>query len=272
MALAATMVPLAAVAALSTGQRIAQHGFTPDRFWAAVFVAIAAAVAIGYAWALFRGRFAWPAPLRDTNVRLAAGVCLLALFLALPIVNFGALSARDQVARLESGRISPERFDWAALRFDFGLAGRRALRKLAAAGPYKALAGKALQTQDRWALRGPEVASPLTPVLPAKVQVDGGAAVPAGLMETIKDSRRCGGERDSCRLGLLSSEQAVLITGAAEALLFQRGPGGRWSHLGGNVPAALPDPQVLANGTVELRTVTKRQVFVGGQPVGVIFD
>lgn len=273
MALAATMVPLAAVAALSTGQRIAQHGFTPDRLWAAVFVAVAAAVAIGYAWALFRGRFAWPAPLRETNVRLAAGVCLLALFLALPIVSFGALSTRDQVARLESGRISPEKFDWAALRYDFGPPGRSALAELAAAGPYRTLAAKALQAESRWAVRDPEVAAPPAAVLPAKVQVDGDAAVPPDLMAAIADTRRCGSERDRCRLALLGPAQAVLVTGAAEALLFQRRPDGRWGHHGGNAPAAeLRDPRLLANGRIEVRSVTKRQVFIDGKPVGAIFE
>jgi hypothetical protein len=67
--------------------------------------------------------------------------------------------------------------------------------------------------------------------------------------------------------------QAVLITAAAEALLFQRRPDGRWGHLGGNAPAAeLRDPRVLANGTIEVRTVTKRQIFLDGKPVGAILD
>jgi hypothetical protein len=273
MALIATMVPLAAVAAISTGKRIDQHGFTPDRLWAAVFVTIAAAIALGYAWALFRGRFGWPAPLRETNVRLAAGVCLLALFLALPIVSFGALSARDQVARLQSGKTSLESFDWAALRYDFGPAGRRALERLSAAGPHKALAAEALQAESRWAMREPEVAAPPAPTSPPKVQVDGGATVPPDLMAAIADARRCPSERDRCRLALLGQAQAVLVTQAAEAMLFQRRPDGRWGHLGGSAPPAeLRDPRVLANGTIEVRSVTKRQVFVGGKPVGAIFD
>jgi hypothetical protein len=277
MALAATMVPLAAVAALSTGQRIAQHGFTPDRLWAAVVVAIAAAVAIGYAWALFRGRFAWPAPLRDTNVRLAAGVCLLALFLALPIVNFGALSARDQVARLKSGRISADKFDWAALRYDFGPAGRRALNRLAASGPYKLFAAKALQARDRWALREPEAAAP---PLPPRVRVDSGAAVQSALMAAVADSRRCGSERDRCRLVPIGPQQAVLVSVPCEtcppvAMLFHRRPDERWGLIGGGDAAPATDaidPTLLASGKIELREVTKRQVFIAGKPTGAIFD
>ncbi|HET9638791.1 MAG TPA: DUF4153 domain-containing protein [Allosphingosinicella sp.] len=129
-ALAAVVLPLAIVAAVSTGKRIAQHGFTPDRLWAAVFVAITVAGAAAYLFAVIRGRAGWPARLRTLNVRIAVGICLVALFLAMPIVSFGAISTRDQLARLQSGRIAADKFDWAALRFDFGPSGRRALERL----------------------------------------------------------------------------------------------------------------------------------------------
>ncbi|HEU0135175.1 MAG TPA: DUF4153 domain-containing protein, partial [Allosphingosinicella sp.] len=86
MALAAVTVPLAAVAAVSTGKRIGQYGFTPDRLWAAALVLAAAAVALAYLLALVRGRGDWPSALRRSNVRLALGLGALALFLALPIV------------------------------------------------------------------------------------------------------------------------------------------------------------------------------------------
>ena len=50
-----------------------------------------------------------------------------------PLVDFGAISTRDQLARLERGRVGPDQFDWAALAFDFGPSGRAALTRLAAA-------------------------------------------------------------------------------------------------------------------------------------------
>ncbi|MCR6679146.1 DUF4153 domain-containing protein, partial [Escherichia marmotae] len=78
------MLPLAIVAAISIGKRIGQYGFTPDRLWATVIVAVAVAAAALYLIALIRGRFAWAAYVRRYNVALAAGICLLALFLALP--------------------------------------------------------------------------------------------------------------------------------------------------------------------------------------------
>ena len=276
VALIATMVPLAGVAAISTAKRIGQHGFTPDRLWAAVFVGIAAAVAIGYALALLRGRQAWPERLRAANVRLMAGICLLALFLALPILNFGALSARDQVARLESKRVAPNQFDWRALRFDFGPEGREALRRLAATGPYKQYADQALAADERWDVPEPE----LPPARPIQVRVDGGGAVPPDLLGAITASRRCNGPADFCRLVPLGPSQAVLLTGACEScppfpLVLERRPDGRWRQIDGGGEQVVPEgfnQRMMESGRVELRTVAKRQVFLDGEPVGHIFD
>ncbi|HEX8450035.1 MAG TPA: DUF4153 domain-containing protein, partial [Allosphingosinicella sp.] len=92
VALALVMSPLALVAAVSTGKRIGQYGLTPDRIWACVFVLAAAAFASAYLYALARRRSGWPEALRRANVQVASGLCLLALFLALPILDFGAIS------------------------------------------------------------------------------------------------------------------------------------------------------------------------------------
>ena len=154
MALGAVMAPLAIVAALSTWLRIDQHGFTPERLWALVFVLVVLAVSLAYLWALVRGRLEWGRQVRPANVRLALGICAVALLLATPLIDFGAISTRDQVARLRSGRIAPDKFDWAALRFDFGPSGVRALRSLQRQGPPKLrqLAAQALRSKDRWTL------------------------------------------------------------------------------------------------------------------------
>ena len=133
MVLALTVLPLTVFAAVSMGTRIAQHGLSPERIWG--LVAIAAACAYGFAWlvAIVRGwkGGAWHARLRQANLHLAVLVCALALILALPIFDFGAVSTRNQLSRLESGRVTPAQFDYAALRWDFGPAGKRALAQLA---------------------------------------------------------------------------------------------------------------------------------------------
>ena len=74
-ALAAVMLPLAGIAALSMWLRVDQHGFTPERLWGLVFVAVVLLVAATYLWALIAGRRAWSERLRPANVRLAAAVC-----------------------------------------------------------------------------------------------------------------------------------------------------------------------------------------------------
>src|SRR3546814_14415637 len=80
---------------------------------------------------------------------------LLAAFLALPVLDFGAISTRDQLARLESGAVKTEKFDWAALAFDFGPSGRKALAELARSprADRANLAKWALAAKNRWDLR-----------------------------------------------------------------------------------------------------------------------
>src|SRR3546814_9260534 len=93
--------------------------------------AIAVGVALSYGlaglWAVATKRRTFDDRLRPLQQRLAIGLMLLAAFLALPVLDFGAISTRDQLARLESGAVKTEKFDWAALAFDFGPSGRKAL-------------------------------------------------------------------------------------------------------------------------------------------------
>ena len=151
LVLAAGILPLALFAAVSMGIRIHQYGLSPERLWALVAIVVATAFGLAYWVGLARGRSGnWARFLRQANLRLALMTCLLALFLALPILDFGAISARNQVARLEAGKVSPEEFDFAALRWDFGEAGREMLERLAAGeGGVAELAALAQQQMSR---------------------------------------------------------------------------------------------------------------------------
>lgn len=132
MVLAAGILPLALFAVISMGIRIDQHGLSPERLWALVTVVVAVAYGVAYWAGLARGRRqAWATMLRRANLHLAAATCVLAFVLSLPLIDFGAISTRNQLARLESGKVSAEEFDFTALRWDFGPAGRRALARLA---------------------------------------------------------------------------------------------------------------------------------------------
>jgi len=129
--LAIGILPLAIMASLSMGTRVAQHGLSPERIWALIAIAVAVAYGVGYFVSAVRGRKeGWRGYLRQSNLHLAAVTCIIAFLLAMPILNFGGISTSNQLARLESGDVSAKDFDYAALRWDFGEPGREALAEL----------------------------------------------------------------------------------------------------------------------------------------------
>src|SRR6478752_7917291 len=105
-------------------------------------------------WAIWKGRSDFDGQLRDLQVKLAIGLCGIALFLALPIVDFGAISTQSQLARLDRASVAPEEFDWRALAFDFGPEGRKALQRMKREGNplERQRAETALRAKSRWKL------------------------------------------------------------------------------------------------------------------------
>jgi Domain of unknown function (DUF4153) len=151
------ILPLAVIAAISMGVRIGQYGFTPDRIWGLLAVIVASVYGVAYFVSAARSAKAlldWDDHIRPANVRIALGLCALALFLALPILDFGGVSARDQVARLKSGATKAAEFDWQAMAFDFGPKGRAALVRLQASGSEfeRKSATAALAAENRWSI------------------------------------------------------------------------------------------------------------------------
>ncbi|WP_340587161.1 DUF4153 domain-containing protein [Erythrobacter alti] len=132
LVLAFCILPLTVFAAISMGIRIDQHGLSPERIWALIAIVIACSYGLAYWVGLARGRMAgWSQYLRRANMHLAVVTCGIALVLAFPLIDFGGISAKNQVARLDAGKVSLEEFDLAALRWDFGDAGREVLAELA---------------------------------------------------------------------------------------------------------------------------------------------
>ena len=132
LVLALAILPLALLAAISTGTRIAEYGLSPERLWGIVAVAVAVAYGVAYFAAPIRGRMSgWMERVRSANMHLAVATCVLAFILALPLFDFGAISARNQIARFDAGEVAVDEFDFDALRWDFGDAGREALERLA---------------------------------------------------------------------------------------------------------------------------------------------
>ncbi len=287
LVLALTVLPLTVMAAISTGQRIGQYGLTPDRIWA--LIAVIVGVVYGTApWiALLRGRIAgWADYLRQSNLHLAVAFCGLALFLALPILDFGAVSTRSQLTRLDSGKIKPDAFDWQALKFDFGPSGRAALQARFKSGPadQRLLAKKALD-QDYREYNPVEI-----------VETD---EQKQQRRQQLEDNLRLIGGDDAIRKALIDSDVldeqggcynpciAVIGTPAADgsrtidAMFNARGYGRSFlMDKDGYIksrPFAEPYDEsrgtdLTASDKVEIRTETQRRFYLNGKPVGDVFQ
>ena len=127
---AVVVVPLIVLAGYALALRIGQYGLTPDRVGVAVCVVVGACFGVGYVVAAARSG-ALLHGVEGTNVITVLIVVGLLLVLNSPIADPDRISVADQVGRLQSGRISPDEFDFAFLRFGSSRYGTRALLQLA---------------------------------------------------------------------------------------------------------------------------------------------
>jgi len=236
---------LAGLCIWSLSLRVAQHGWSVDRAWAAVLVAIASLYALGYAaCALMRG---WLRLLGTVNTWLALAVVATLLAIHTPLLDPAALSTGSQVRRLLSGATPPERFDFDHLRFDLGRTGVGALHALAALGDHpqadaiRAKAREALARKDRYAAE-PVVLD--APAIRARlVAHPAGSAVPDGFVAFLAE--RLATRNASHDLRALRSGKAVpllaidLGMGPEPELVLMASPfpafatvDGRWRQIG----------------------------------------
>jgi hypothetical protein len=277
--LAVAVLPLAGIAYFSMQLRIGQYGWTPERIWGLIATLIALAYGIIGLWAVVKGRRDFDDVLRPLQQKLAIGVALLALFLALPILDFGAISTRDQMARLNSGAVKIEKFDWAALAFDFGPRGRAALNDLARS-PYKdrADAAKAaLAAANRWDLTGPKGPVLLKPIAERLRIIPADRALPAEAIERIAGTYMCSRARACVALWLADDRIGVLGQNEpGEATQFDfvsRNAEGRWVQ--GDLRRNTPQPQMiddLSKATITVETVPQRRIQIDGVPQTATFD
>jgi hypothetical protein len=302
IALAFVVLPLAALAAIATGLRIGQYGFTPERLWAATFVGIALLSGLGYWWSLLRGRLDWEAVVRPVNLRVAMAVCMIALFLATPILSFNAISTRDQVARLESGRVAPDKFDWAALAFDFGEPGREALERLGGStnAAIRAKAIEVAKAGQRWDVPEVDRTDERRKELAANLRILPVGTTPAsGLIDAVAAGHTCASGAKCSLLVLPGGGEALLLTdycfdrpparreaGAEPLVMLAEGCGvssrlrlveGKWikqpeGAVAKDEAAHAAMQAAYKAGQVEVRPVESRQLYVGGVPVGEPFE
>ena len=149
-------VPLTALAANALLSRIAQYGWTADRIYMFAALLIAGCYAFGYAAAaLWPG--AWLKRIERWNFYTALFTLSVLFALFTPIADPYRIAVANQMARLESGRVTADKFDFANLKWQGGRFGQAALQKLKAvtslpnAGVIRANADAALKQTNRYA-------------------------------------------------------------------------------------------------------------------------
>ena len=111
--------------------RVAQYGWTPDRFAAAIAGGIILSYAVAYV-VVTMTRAGWMERIRRINIYLALAVLILtALFLS-PVLNVQKLSVASQISRFEAGRTNVADLDLWAIRHDWGSAGVEGIARLSA--------------------------------------------------------------------------------------------------------------------------------------------
>lgn len=283
LVLALVVAPLAALALFAMLIRTHQYGWTPERIWGVLCCVIALCYGLAGWWAVAKGRMDYPAILRVLQVRLALGVCALALFLSLPIVDFGSISASNQLARLNSGQVTAEKFDWTAMAFDFGKSGRRALRTIAATGPVaqRPLATAALGAESRYSVENNTQTATTSATLDSRLILHpANRPLPAGARTALLRTETC--RTGPCVIHWLSANRLIAVgrpnaDSYVQSIEIKRN-GDAWQehYLGSGssndedrTSAATAD---LATAQVEVRTVQRKQLYVNGHPVTDVFE
>jgi hypothetical protein len=127
------LAPIVLIAIYALYLRVRDYGWTGDRVSAAACMLVAACYAAGYFHAgLRRG---WLPSLAKVNIAVAFVVIGVLLALFSPLLDPARISVASQVARLESGKVKPDKFDFVYLRFQGERFGRAALERLDRAPP-----------------------------------------------------------------------------------------------------------------------------------------
>jgi len=215
---AVLLTPLVILAVLGLSLRIGQYGLTPDRIIAGACALVGAAYAVGYGWAAlspFWRKGDWMRPLERTNIWTALLTVAVILLLFSPALDPARLSVMDQVARLERGAVTPDRFDYHFLRFESGKAGQAALERLTRSDDAAIAAGAvaARKNDDRYSHEG----SPDEPRLAIEIWPIGAPPLPEGFVASANRS----GDLDHCQYAnlCLATRRDLDADGAPELLI-----------------------------------------------------
>ncbi|MEJ6790965.1 DUF4153 domain-containing protein [Brevundimonas sp. BR2-1] len=241
---AVLITPLIVIAAWGLALRIGQYGLTPDRIIAAACALVGASFAAGYGWAAlspFWRKGDWMRPLERTTIWTAVLTVAVILALFSPLLDPARLSVADQVARLERGAVTPDKFDYRFLRFESGKAGQAALARLTQSdnADIAARATTAKVVRNRYDFEGtPDGPRSRTEPTAADIRIHAnpaGAALPATFTQQFgRLSEILSGCRDGsvceARMHDLDRDGALEVLVAAESSVsvFKLEADGRW--------------------------------------------
>jgi hypothetical protein len=287
---AAELPALVGLAAWAIGLRVGQYGWTVERITAVVVTIAAAWYALGYASALLPSS-GWLKRLEITNFATAYVVLGLVLALFSPLADPSRLMVADQMARLRSGAVKPEAFDFAALKIDGARWGETALRQLGRGTDslISASAKRALAIKNRYeanATRG----APLTALSLSKgiAVVPADRSLPQGfydallvalerndpalaVMNECSDPSVSAKGRPACTARWLSvspgKPEAILLLDGASGALFEEDDKGRWAHTAQltGVESCPVDFAALNAGPIELSPHPWPDLIVAGK-------
>ncbi|PPU72404.1 DUF4153 domain-containing protein [Xanthomonas cucurbitae] len=147
----------AGLAAYALALRIGQHGWTGERFCAAVLASLALAYALAYAFAVLRPRAdRWLPHLASGNLLLSWVVIGLAILINSPLLDPYRITVQSQMQRLATGTPESEKTNLQFLRFDNGRRGYLAVQSLrddpafAGDAARQQALGRLLARTERW--------------------------------------------------------------------------------------------------------------------------
>ncbi len=149
------LLPITAIAVYSLSLRINEYGWTTDRIIATACLVVISCYALGYAWAACQ-ETSWLGRISTINVANAFVILIVLIALFSPIADPARLSVNNQIARLESGKINPSKFDFDYLKFEGARYGLAALGKLklwskgSDADLVRKKADAALRKENKW--------------------------------------------------------------------------------------------------------------------------
>ena len=126
----ATLPILTSLAIYIIAQRVQHYGLSPARMTALLAGMLLLVYNMVYLaqWVRYRNR--WSEGLKSVNPPLALLAATLMFLLLTPILSPQDWSSRQQLSRLQNGKVSAQQFDYYYLRHDFGKAGVEAIETL----------------------------------------------------------------------------------------------------------------------------------------------